>query len=254
MLLPASSQPSFRRTLLIGGLAASLVSITIASAALATQGPRITADPCAVDIDVSSLSTRDQGLVARRVLACSDVTHSRISGAEYHQQIAAIDAAWTAPRAPVFVAPPATQWASSVRGFSTQYTATSWAADKVLGAPDVFPAHGDNANAWASLGADDRDEWIEVAYAQPMHVSAVDVLETFNPGAVTAIELVTASGQRIVAYQGSPGAKGQSSNKLHVDVGCTTEPIIAVKLILGSTKVAGWNELDAIGLVACTDQ
>ncbi|CAN5781576.1 hypothetical protein BH11MYX3_BH11MYX3_02160 [soil metagenome] len=254
MLLPASSSPppSIGRTFVIGGLAASLVSITIASAALATQAPPMSADPCEVGIDVSTLSMRDRGLVARRMLACSDVTNGRISAADYRQQVAAIDAAWTAP--PVVVAPPAIQWASSVRGFSTQYTATSWAADRVLGAPDVFPAHGDNANAWASLGADDRDEWIEVAYAQPMHVSAVEVLETYNPGAVSALELVTVSGQRLTVYQGAPGTTGKTSNTLHVDLRCTTEPIVAVKVMLRSTKVAGWNELDAIGLVPCAEQ
>ncbi len=248
---PASSPPSFGRALVIGGLAASLVSITIASAALATQAPRIAADPCEVSVDVSTLSMRDRGLVARRLLACSDVTNGRISAADYRQQVSAIDVAWTMP---VFVAPPVIQWASSVRGFSTQYTATSWAADRVLGAPDVFPAHGDNANAWASLGADDHDEWIEVAYAQPIRASAVEILETYNPGAVTAIELVTVDGERIAVYQGAPGPKGPSSNKLHVDLGCTAEPIASVKISLGSTKVAGWNELDAIGLVPCAEQ
>jgi len=248
MLVPPSSPPTFRRSLAIGGLAASLVSITIASAALATRTPRAASDPCAVGLDLAALSQHDRGLVARRTLACSDVTHDRITQAEYRAQIAAIDAAWATT--PVLVAPPPIQWASSVRGFSTQYTTASWAADRVLGSPDVFPASGDNANAWASLGADDHDEWIEVGYAQPMHVGAIEIFETFNPGAVSAIEMITASGQRITAYQGSPHASG-ASNKLHVETGCTAEPIVAVNVRLASTKVAGWNELDAIGLVPC---
>ena len=115
----------------------------------------------------------------------------------------------------------------------------------------MFPAHGDNANAWASLGADDRDEWIEVGYARPTRVSAVEVLETYNPGAISSIELVTASGQRIQAYQGAPATTGQTANRLHVDVTCTVEPIVSVAVHLASTKVAGWNELDAIGLQPC---
>ncbi|MBL0219357.1 MAG: hypothetical protein IPQ07_36495 [Myxococcales bacterium] len=255
MLIPPSSPPTqLGRTLVIGGLAASLLSITVASAALASQAARAPMDPCGTGIDDAALSSRDRGFVARRLLACSDVTHGRISDAEYHQQIAEIDAAWSTRMTPVVIAPPTLQWASSIRGFSTQYTTASWAADRVLGPPDVFPSHGDNANAWASLGADDRDEWIEVGYAQPMQVSAVEVLETFNPGAVTAIEMITASGQRIVAYQGAAGAKGQGSNTLRVDVGCTSEPIVAVSVRLASTKVAGWNELDAIGLAPCAEQ
>lgn len=236
------------KTLVIGGLAASLIAITVSSAALATQGPRATNDPCAVTFDLASLSQRDRALVARRSLACSDVEHGRITQAEYQQQVAAIDAAWTTPPAPIVL--PAIQWAASVRGFSSEYTNASWSAQRVLGAPDVFPASGDNVNAWASLGADDKDEWLEVGYAQPTRISAIDVFETYNPGAISAVEMITASGERITAYQGAPHATG-SANKLHIDVGCTSEPIVAVNVRLASRQVAGWNELDAIGVTPC---
>jgi hypothetical protein len=250
LVRPSASLPlTLGRTLVIGGLAASLLSSMIAGA-LTPQPPRAI-DPCALSFDAATLASRDRSLVARHALACSDVTHGRITQAAYRAQVAAIDAAWTTPAAaPV---PPVIQWASTVRGYSSQYSATSWAADRVLGAPDVFPQHGDHTNAWASLGADDRDEWIEVGYAQPMRASAVEVFETFNPGAITAIELITASGQRITAFQGAPAGKGQAANKLHADVGCTAEPIVAVHVRLASTQVAGWNELDAIGLQPCAD-
>ena len=243
--------PRYLGSVLLGGLAAALVVLPIAAAMMANQ--TAPADPCAPAFDPSALSTHERGLVARRLLACSDVTHGRITAGEYRLQLATLDAAWTAPR-PAPVAAPSIQWASTVRGVSTQYTATSWAATKVLGAPDVFPGHGDNANAWASLGADDRDEWIEVGYAQPMRVSAVEIYETFNPGAIRAIELITADGEHLAAYQGAPGATGQTANKLRADVGCTASPIVAVRVQLASTTVPGWNELDAIGLVACDEQ
>ena len=251
-LVPPSPPPSFGRTLVIGGLAASLISGTIASAALATRAPRITSDPCAPGFDLSTLSQRDRALVARRTLACSDVTHGRIGEAEYQRQVALIDAEWIGPAAPI--AQPAIQWASTVRGFSSEYSPANWSANRVLGAPDVFPAHGDLVNAWASRGADDADEWIEVGYAQPTRIRAIDVFETYNPGAVTAIEMITASGQHITAYQGAPSANGQLSNNLHVDVACTDEPIVAVHVRLASRQVSGWNELDAIGVSACHAQ
>jgi len=249
MLVPPSADHRFARTLLLGSLAASLIGVLVGGAALATRPPA--EDPCKPSFDIGALPPHDRGLIARRALACADLGHGRITADEYRLQTAAIDRAWTPPPAPP--APPALQWASQVRGFSTQYTAQSWAADRVLGAPDVFPANGDNSNAWASLGADDKDEWIEVGYAQPTRISAVEVFETFNPGAISAIELVTASGQRITAYQGSPAARGQAANKLHADVACTDEPIVAVNVRLASTKVAGWNELDAIGVQPCSE-
>ena len=249
MLVPASSSaPALGKTLVMGGLAASLVAITISSAALATQTARATIDPCAVTFDMASLAQRDRALVARRSLACSDVEHGRTTQAEYQRQVSTIDAAFATQ--PIVIAPPAIQWASMVRGFSSQYTTTSWAADRVLGAPDVFPTHGDNANAWASLGADDKDEWLEVGYAQPTKISAIDVFETYNPGAISAVEMITARGERISAYQGAPRASG-AANNLHIDVGCTAEPIVAVHVRIASRQVAGWNEIDAIGVSPC---
>lgn len=250
MLVPASTSPpapALGKTLVLGGLAASLLAVAASSAALTVRTPP--RDPCAIGFDMASLAARDRALVARRALACADLEHGRISPGEYQKQVAAIDLGWSTP---AVIAPPAMQWASSVRGFSSQYTTSSWAADRVLGAPDVFPSHGDNANAWASLGADDQDEWLEVGYAQPTRISAIDVLETYNPGAISSIEMITASGQRIPAYQGTPRANG-AANKLHVDVGCTAEPIVAVTVRIASRQVAGWNEIDAIGVSPCAE-
>lgn len=234
-------------SLFLAGLAVSLVGVSVARVVALRDSHE---DPCAIAMDTASLGTHDRGLVARHMLACSDLTHGRITAAEYRAQIAAIDKAWTpAPAA----APIATQWASAVREVSSQYSATSWSAAKVLGPPDVFPASGDNVNAWASLGADDREEVLEVAYAQPMRASAVEIYETYNPGAVRAITLVTTSGARIPAYQAAPMATGMAANRLRVETACTTEPIAAVRVELGSMQVAGWNEIDAIGLVPCAE-
>ncbi len=250
-MLVAPSKRVVVGSLFVAGLAVSLVGVSLGSAALALRAHE--PDPCRIAMDPASLGTHDRALVARRMLACSDVTHGRISASEYRAQIEAIDQEWT-PAPTIIAAPPATQWASSIREVSTQYSAQSWAANKVLGAPDVFPAHGDNTNAWASLGADDRDELLEVGFAQPMHASAVEIYETYNPGAVRSITLITTSGAHIHAYQANPMATSATANRLRVDTQCTSEPIAAVRVELGSMAVPGWNEIDAIGLVPCADR
>ena len=250
MLVPAraSVRPRVASSLLLGGLAALVVSVPAAVMVMAQEPAPPAGAPCAVGLDVGSLSARDRGFVARHVLACGDLERGAISRHEYRARITAIDTAWTA----LPLTPPVMQWASTVREVSTQYTAASWAATKVLGAPDVYPTHGDNAAAWASLGADDRAEWIEVGYDQPMPVSAVDIYETYNPGAVDRVELITVSGERIEAYAGKASARGAAARIQHVETGCTQEPIVAVRVHLDSAAVPGWNELDAIGLLPCT--
>jgi hypothetical protein len=111
-------------------------------------------DPCALPagLELGALPDRDRTYVARHLMACNDFEHQRISGADYKRALEAIEAATQAPAVPA--APPAPIWASTVREVSSQYTATSWAATRALGAPDVYPAGGDNANAWASRDAD----------------------------------------------------------------------------------------------------
>ncbi|CAN5909684.1 hypothetical protein BH11MYX2_BH11MYX2_12520 [soil metagenome] len=235
-------------SLVLAVAAVSSMSVAITSATLAARTTQ--ADPCSIPMEASLLSAKERGVVARHMLACRDLQHERISLGAYTKTIAEIDAAST--KAAVPTSPPATQWASSVRGVSTQYTAANWSAAKVLGAPNVYPAAGDNVNAWASLGADDSDEWIEVGFAQPVQASAVEIYETYNPGAIRSIELITANGERITGYEGTPAA-GQGSNVLRAPLGCTQQPIAAVRVNIASTQVAGWNEIDAIGLIPCAD-
>lgn len=137
------------------------------------------------------------------------------------------------------------EWASTVRDVSSQYGSDQWSAQQALGAPNVFPADGDNAEAWASLTADGQAEFIEVGYDRPMRASGVDIYETFNPGAVNGVELIGEGGTHQMAVSGN------GSQPLRVRFGCTSDRIVAVRIEVDSATVAGWNEIDAIGLVPC---
>ena len=259
MLDQVSSSPRLVRSWLLAGLAMGLVSRPLAAAVLTHPGAPASAPDtaCMPGFDVGVLPACDQGYLARRVMICGDQARGMITAAEYRDQVSRLDAAWTGTAAPPLapVAPLlAVQWAATVRGVSSEYTATSWAAARVLGAPDVYPGHGDNAQAWASHGADDGTEWIEVGYDHPMPISAVKIFETYNPGAVSRVELITSSGGMILAYAGAAQPRGEAAYEHAITVSCTQEPIVAVRVVLDSQAVPGWNELDAIGLVPCAEQ
>ena len=233
-----SSPSPLARTWLISALAMSLASVGVV--AIATHAAPAVTDACAPGFEVGALPARDQGFVARRVLTCGDHARGQITTAEYRERVAMLDAAWAAvPAPPLAPAPVAIEWASSVRGVSSQYTASSWSAQQVLGPPNVYPNGGDNSQAWASLAADSGPEWIEVAYAQPMPTSGVHIFETFHPGAVSHVELITTSGAHIVAYDGAATVASEAARELHVDVACTAEPIAAVRVTLDSAAVPG---------------
>jgi hypothetical protein len=200
---------------------------------------------------LQELDPRERALALRRLFACEDLQHGRISQADYAGAVAAIDAEW---RSPGDAAPPRQPiaWASSVRGFSTQYGAESWAATQALGEPNVFPQHGDIPQAWASLGADDRPEWIEVGFDQASAISAVVVYETYNPGAIARVALISEDGAALEAPMAqTAAATPQGSVRRRFELACTPVRVQAVRLELDSMQVLGWNEIDAIGIAPC---
>jgi len=215
-------------------------------------------DPCLpAGLEISALEGPAGSIVLRRALVCNDHRHGRISDGEYATQVAALDAELKGKRIVKHRPQPEVSdqlivWASSVLDFSSQYSEGAWSASEVLGAPNVYPDYGDNNKAWASHGADDRDEWIEVGFERDERVSGVEVYETFNPGAVDKIELITTKNRRIEVSIPSDAPSPGTSVKRLFDVRCTQEPIRSVRVHLDSQRVSGWNELDAIGIVPCT--
>lgn len=207
------------------------------------------ADPCALPagIELGPLSDRDRTYVARRAMACSDLEHGRIARADYERTLKLLDVVPPGPPPP----PPAPVWASRVLGFSSQYTTTSWSAQRVLGPPDVFPQGGDNQNAWASLEADAKSEFIEVGFDQPHRLRGVDIFETDNPGAVDHVEITTADGKHHTIYDGAAHAMGTPSFQRSIAFACTDQPVVAVRVTLASAAVPEWNEIDAIGGTPC---
>jgi hypothetical protein len=231
--------------LALRSLTAALVLSSLASlATIAALARSEAGDGCELPAGASLLDPQAQAAVAQHVLACRDLEHHRITVDDYKKLIGATRAQPTQP---------AILWASRVVAVSSEYNDTTWAARQVLGPPDVYPRHGDLGGAWASKEPDAGDEFIEVAFERPVRAQAVRVYETFNPGAVSQVELVTSMGRRIDSTAGRTIAdrSPQGATVESFDLECTSEPIASVRLRLASGAVPGWNELDAIGIVPC---
>jgi hypothetical protein len=187
-------------------------------------------------------------------MACRDLVRGRITRDDYRRLLGVL-----APSQP-----PPPQWASSVLAVSSQYSDTAWSARQVLGPPDVYPGSGDNGNAWASRDADAGNEFIEVGFAQPMPMRELQIFETYNPGAIASIDATTVSGRHIelAACRGTfiegacdaPLAMPRTGAQItRVPLTCG-EAIASVRVLLASGAVPGWNEIDAIGGVPCTNE
>jgi hypothetical protein len=213
------------------------------------------AEACALPrgVTLRELAPRERGLVLRRMFACNDLRFGRITHADYVRAIAAIDAEWGSMPESRAAPPRPLAWASSVQGFSSQYDDPSWAATQVLGPPNVFPRHGDIAQAWASRGPDDPAEWIAVGFTRASSIAAVVVYETFNPGAIARVALTAEDGAsfEVPVEQAAVETSSEGSVRRRFELACTPYRVRTVRLELDSILVSGWNEIDAIGIVPC---
>ncbi len=124
-----------------------------------------------------------------------------------------------------------------------------WGPEQATGAPDTWPKSGDIGTAWASKTPDGQEEWLQLSYASPIRPTAVLVYETYNPGALTKITAIGEDGRETELWKGSDPTPPESGKGISVVAVHPQSEVKCIKLYLDSVKVAGWNEIDAVGLV-----
>jgi hypothetical protein len=213
----------------------------------AIAGASPAADPCALPLglDLRALGDEQRDRVAERAMLCTDLEHGRISAAEYRAGLAALDLRPEPEPLPEVV------WASNVIDHSSQYQPDSWSSRQVLGPPDAPPTGADSPNAWASSGADTGPEFLEVAFAVPLRMNGIEIVESHKPGAVSAVELILVGGERAVVHTTPAAPRSSAQPRRRVDFACTDKAVVGVRVIIDSHHVPGWNEIDAIGGRPC---
>ncbi len=124
--------------------------------------------------------------------------------------------------------------------------AVNWSADQASGVPDTSEA-GDHPTAWASREPDAGEEWLEVSFADWVAAEEIVVAESYNPGAVVRIEALAADDRYHKIWSGDDPT-ATAPGELKVPVRSALE-IGAVRVTLDTSRVPGWNEIDAIGAV-----
>jgi len=140
-------------------------------------------------------------------------------------------------------------WAHSARA-SSEYRATDYGANRATGAPDV-PRPADHRNAWTPKLPDAGPEWLELTYSAPVSAAGVRVVQSFNPGAIMAIEVFDDQGAASTVWTGPDTTRYAASQigVLETTFARPARPIVRVRLTLDSKRVAGANSIDAVGLI-----
>ncbi|MDF0589842.1 hypothetical protein [Candidatus Methanocrinis natronophilus] len=137
-------------------------------------------------------------------------------------------------------------WAAHATA-SSEYSSDAWSALQATGEPDTYPDHGDIETAWAPLEEDAGVEWLDLEYEVSVLINRVDIYETFNPGAVSGLEIYDDTGDRHLVWEGTmEPAKEARISSIEIRPAFPTNRI---RILLDTTRVPGWNEIDAVGLI-----
>lgn len=144
-------------------------------------------------------------------------------------------------------AAPIQQWASSVVGFSSEWSSTSWSAAQALGAPDTF-AYGDIATAWTSKSSNGTLEWISVGFDTAVYANGATVRETSGNGFVYQIDAIDTLGKLHKVWDGIDTSAANVPFDFSVSWNTTSFLVAGLKVYVDTNSTTTWEEIDAIRL------
>jgi hypothetical protein len=141
------------------------------------------------------------------------------------------------------------QWASSVLGFSSQYSTGSWSAQQALGQPDTF-TYGDRSTAWAPASQNGTQEYITLGFTNPVRATGVTVRETDGNGFVTRVELLDTDDVFYVAWAGTDPSLPGAPRDFTVTFPETPYLVKGVRISTDTDHdPSAWEEIDAVQLL-----
>ena len=123
-----------------------------------------------------------------------------------------------------------------------------WGPEQAAGEPDTMKA-GDSKTAWATAEENRGQEWLYLRYATAVEPATLRIRETFNPGAVCKVVAYDEQNAEHVAWEGQDPTQ-ECPGYFEVDMSAVPGKVQRIKIFMETTRVKGWNEIDAVELVA----
>lgn len=145
------------------------------------------------------------------------------------------------------------QYADSVIDLSSEFSSFPgpWSSLVILGSPDTYPEYGDLQTAWTSKDSDRGMEYISVGFDTAQYVHTIKIYETYNPGSIELVYLRDASNKEWVPVysQDAETDVEDRSRVFQVKINETDHLVDGLKVVLNTSAVAGWNEIDAVEII-----
>lgn len=137
------------------------------------------------------------------------------------------------------------QWAYRVLEFSSQQTDIDFSARQVLGRPNVYPASGENRNAWQPKDKS-AEQFIKVGFRTPIIPKQIVIAETNHPGSIQKVFVYDAEGKEIELTSFQNTTTTEANRLLVIKPKDVKFYILAVKIVLKAG--AAVEGIDAIGI------
>ena len=145
---------------------------------------------------------------------------------------------------------PEGQWANTATAsscFSDCATEDGNSAFQATGKPNV-DHEGDDDSAWSPKEQDAGIEWLNLSFPTPVFANGLRIRESFNAGSIVKVELYDEQNQLHRLWAGSDPTTGL--NYFTLNFPTSTFKTNRVKITLATNIVTGYNEIDAVQLVA----
>lgn len=148
-------------------------------------------------------------------------------------------------------ATPLLQYASSVIGFSSQWSTTNWSAAQVLGAPNTG-SYGDIVTAWAPASSNGTREYITVGFGTAVYASGATIRETDGNGFVYQVDALDTLGNLHSVWRGTDTSLPGAPVNFAVSWNPTLYLVAGLKVYVNTDHSTAWEETDSIQLAGST--
>lgn len=148
-----------------------------------------------------------------------------------------------------------TFWASKVVAFSSEYvdkeTTKENRAIQALGKPSKLPQVGYSVCAWQPMTQNNsiNEEFIIVSFDTIMSVRQIAIAENFGQGAISHVDVFDENNNIHPIWINNTPPTNELGKMLNLILNqLTTFKVRSVRVSLNTSKVKGWNQIDAIAI------
>jgi len=123
---------------------------------------------------------------------------------------------------------------------------------QATGVPNAPPESKDSTASWCPAVEDGGNEWLLLSYPHVIAAAAVEVHANYNPGAVVSVAAVADDGTETEVWSGP--AQPEGARRITRLAFTRPASVKRYKLTFATGAVPGWNEIDAVALVAVSGE